>query len=1059
MSLEEKKKVAGMEQAKADANIQYGISLLHPSLVKLIHSNPITAKKMGKRKPDFSQSLQAIIEDWILFFPTESKFAAFQTYFSRAKKVRHWVAHQSFDRNRYQHYMECLANVATAVGKPDLAEIILNLVAVKDDEKKKQRESVSKEEGNQINEASLKEDKWTSLKQEGNLLYKQERWEEAMDCYTRAIHLNQAEAVLYSNRALCEFNLSKFDLAREDIEDAIQLDPKNVKYFRVLSEALLQMKLHKESLEACLQGLEINPRDEVLILRERDCRALNASDNAAKNSVFGQSTLGASLEQRKEEYAKMQRLIMSLHLTSEDIEDCPSQDKLRKIFQITKPVDEAQLLDYEGMSSSTKKSQEKKAFKVFEAAAKKGSAQGLYNMALFYDEGKGGLPRDFHKAMELCRKAARQKAFYRFKEKMLPNLGVAEAECFLGICYSCGQGVDQCSTKAFEWYLIGARHGNATAQNNLGSALLNGDGCQKNETSARSWFQKAAEQGLSVGQKNYAMVLKKGLGGPTDAKKAAELLKLAADQGDAGSLELLQKLSMSGALGGSAVERTKENLKKAAKKADPGSLFLLGQNYQNGTGGFEKDLIQAEQHLREACKAGYSEANLPLGKLLLELKKNEEAFEFIKLAAEKGCDKGQFELGFLYAYGHGCDRDEGKARRWFNRAKQQGLLLTFNFPKRGETSEDDWTWVDRQIDLGKEISEFETQQQLKPKGISIEERKRRFVSSQFDGKDPSTPDYLELLEIGLRNGKSSDTLIVRSMNDITLECINELSSRAKNGSATAQSFFNACEMVEKAMDLLKQHQSTDAFKLVRFSLREWDRPIVLYSDFYSECFEAAKQALDQNSQDADALYVLAYFDTTQSIEEKLQMAKRCVELDPSVPDFHQLLSSMFGYVGDHRNALRALDRAIELLPNHPSWLYCRAGFIRLRQQEVSTVKNIYTPDVAEAYLTFLSSNPMDHRMFPDACYFLAHIYAISNDRVKAKTYYQKGLDAEDPGVRLPCSDSAEDDFLAKKTTRMLLNAWEGTTLFLKKNVENKLKHVFLFATVAEKLMPAPPPPH
>ncbi len=141
MSLEEKKKVAGMEQAKADANIQYGISLLHPSLVKLIHSNPITAKKMGKRKPDFSQSLQAIIEDWILFFPTESKFAAFQTYFSRAKKVRHWVAHQSFDRNRYQHYMECLSMVATAIGQPNLKDIILNLVAVKDDSKEKQEKN------------------------------------------------------------------------------------------------------------------------------------------------------------------------------------------------------------------------------------------------------------------------------------------------------------------------------------------------------------------------------------------------------------------------------------------------------------------------------------------------------------------------------------------------------------------------------------------------------------------------------------------------------------------------------------------------------------------------------------------------------------------------------------------------------------------------------------------------------------------------------------------------------------------------------------------------------
>ena len=40
---------------------------------------------------------------------------------------------------------------------------------------------------------------------------------------------------------------------------------------------------------------------------------------------------------------------------------------------------------------------------------------------------------------------------------------------------------------------------------------------------------------------------------------------------------------------------------------------------------------------------------------------------------------------------------------------------------------------------------------------------------------------------------------------------------------------------------------------------------------------------------------------------------------------------MLGFVKDHKNALRALDRAIELLPNHPDWLYDRATFIRLNE--------------------------------------------------------------------------------------------------------------------------------
>jgi len=83
--------------------------------------------------------------------------------------------------------MECLANVATAIGKPDLHQIILNLVAIKEDEEEKQEESISKDEGIEVQEESLTKDEkdqvnisslkkeWTAFKQEGNQLYKQGR--------------------------------------------------------------------------------------------------------------------------------------------------------------------------------------------------------------------------------------------------------------------------------------------------------------------------------------------------------------------------------------------------------------------------------------------------------------------------------------------------------------------------------------------------------------------------------------------------------------------------------------------------------------------------------------------------------------------------------------------------------------------------------------------------------------------------------------------------------------------------------------------------------------------
>jgi len=961
MSSEENGVIGGMEQAKADANLQFAMSLLNPFLVKLILSNPIMKKKLGDKKTDFSQSLQAIIEDWSLFYPPGSKFVFFQTYFSRAKKVRHWVAHQSFDRNRYQHCMECLANVATAIGKPDLADIILNLVAVQQDKR------VSKEEKNQMNVLdSLKEDEWTSLKQEANQLFEKERWEEAMNCYTRAIHLNQQEAALYSNRALCELHLSKFDLAREDIEDAIQLDPKNVKYFRVLSEVLLEMKMHRESLAACLQGLELDPRDEVLIIRERDCGALIASDSIRHG--FDKSSLGETKEKNIARWMEEFRRIKNLPLTSEDIKECPDLHTWNKITRISDILASAFKLANGSMPSSTRRIQEEQAFKIFESGAEKGSAFGLLNMALFYSEGKAGLPRDFYKATELFRKAALQKPFIRFQDNIIPNQGVTEAECFLGNCYRDGRGVDRSKTKAFEWYLKSAGHHSSNGQAFLGLALLNGDGCKKNETSARSWFQKAAEGGDAGAQYIYGTMLEEGRGGPIDTKKAAEMLQLAADQGASGALERLQNLSMSGAIGASNMQQTKEILKKSAEEGNPESLFLLGQNYRNGTGGFEKDPSQAERYLAASSKAGYKEAHFQLGKLLLELEKNEEAFEFIKLAAEEGSADGQLELGILLAYGHGCVRDEAKARRWLNRAGLQGLSLKVIGRDEEDKSTDDW--VEVTIDNGRETSKFETQHHLTPDGMSIQKRKIRFMTSKLDIKGPASSSFLELREILSTfptDGRPSPTPTIRR--GMTRECIDELLS-----------------------------------------------------------IEAAKEALDHNPEDADALYVLARCTKTYPDEEKLRMAKRCVELDPSVPDFHHFLCIMLrerSNAGALKNGLRAIDRAIELLPNHPSWLFNRADLIRLIDEGAEKkTKHIYSAEAVEAYMKFISSNPMDHQHFPVACYLLAHIYAFMREYSKAKTYYLKGQDAEDPRVRLPCFEPVKDDHLAIKTTRMLLNAWE-----------------------------------
>jgi tetratricopeptide (TPR) repeat protein len=69
-------------------------------------------------------------------------------------------------------------------------------------------------------------------KTKGNSLLGQQQYEEAVDCYTEAIAINET-AVYFSNRAMAYTKLNELELAIDDATSAITLDPAYVKaYYR-----------------------------------------------------------------------------------------------------------------------------------------------------------------------------------------------------------------------------------------------------------------------------------------------------------------------------------------------------------------------------------------------------------------------------------------------------------------------------------------------------------------------------------------------------------------------------------------------------------------------------------------------------------------------------------------------------------------------------------------------------------------------------------------------------------------------------------------------------------
>jgi TPR repeat protein len=178
------------------------------------------------------------------------------------------------------------------------------------------------------------------------------------------------------------------------------------------------------------------------------------------------------------------------------------------------------------------------AARIYRLAADKGDAWAQSNLALFYSQGRGGLPKDEREAARLYKLAAEQ--------------GNAAAQNNLG--FSCEQGrggLPEDDREAARLYKLAAEQGDATAQSNLGRFYSQGRGdLPKDEREAARLYKLAAEQGDAAAQSNLALFYSRGRGGlPKDEREAARLYKLAANQGNAAAQENLSVFSGDGRSG------------------------------------------------------------------------------------------------------------------------------------------------------------------------------------------------------------------------------------------------------------------------------------------------------------------------------------------------------------------------------------------------------------------------------------------------------------------------------------------------------------------------------
>lgn len=236
----------------------------------------------------------------------------------------------------------------------------------------------------------------------------------------------------------------------------------------------------------------------------------------------------------------------------------------------------------------------------------------------------------------------------------------------------------------FEEMRIAAHEGDEQAQCYLGVCYQNGMGVEQNFQEAAMWFRRAAEKNDPVGQCYLGVCYWTGRGVPQEFGEAAKWLRKAAELADPAAQFNLGMLYRTGE---GVLQNYAEAVKwyrESAERGYPAAQFCLGVFYETGqivpqdTGQtVPQDFTEAVKWYLAAAEQGLADAQCNLG-LCYQTGRGVEqdsaaAVKWFIKAAEQGNATAQFNLGLAYDLGEGVPQNYVEAYKWANLANAAGL--------------------------------------------------------------------------------------------------------------------------------------------------------------------------------------------------------------------------------------------------------------------------------------------------------------------------------------------------------------------------------------------------
>ncbi|KAJ4719335.1 RNA polymerase II-associated 3 [Melia azedarach] len=129
-----------------------------------------------------------------------------------------------------------------------------------------------------------------SEKELGNEYFKQKKFKEAIDCYSRSIALSPT-AVAYANRAMAYLKLKRFQEAEDDCTEALNLDDRYIKAYSRRATARKELGKLKESMEDSEFALRLEPQNQEIKKQYAEVKSLYNNELLQKASKTLRSTV------------------------------------------------------------------------------------------------------------------------------------------------------------------------------------------------------------------------------------------------------------------------------------------------------------------------------------------------------------------------------------------------------------------------------------------------------------------------------------------------------------------------------------------------------------------------------------------------------------------------------------------------------------------------------------------------------------------------------------------------------------------------------------------------